>query len=123
MRRGSCLAGAVALAAVCACGGGGGGASLADLTGRWLLTPASSGVEGDSFAHGLASLAGEEVYAAVAGLGKPGILQALQSVPDVWAAIAPRAAALSVFVDQFLAYGEPEPEDDAAAISTGKAAG
>ena len=48
MRRGSCLAGAVALAAVCGCGGGGGGSSLADLTGRWLLTPASSGVEGDS---------------------------------------------------------------------------
>jgi hypothetical protein len=82
-----------------------------------------SEVDGDSFAHGLASLDGEEVYLAVAGLGKPGILQALQSVPDVWAALAPRASALSVFVDQFLAYGEPEPEDNSAAASAARAAG
>ena len=39
-----------ALAAVSACGsgGGGGGSGLSDLTGKWLLTPTSSGIEGDA---------------------------------------------------------------------------
>src|SRR5262245_11102974 len=40
---------AAVLAVLCACGGGGGGGGPgADLTGAWFLTPATSGVDGDT---------------------------------------------------------------------------
>jgi hypothetical protein len=92
--------------------------------GARLVRALEDGMDGCSFAHGLAALAGVEVYEAVEALGKPGILAALQSVPDVWALLAPRSEQLGRFIDEFLSYGrEDEPADgDSQAAAAAKEA-
>jgi len=67
------------------------------------------GLPGDAFAAGLDSFY-PGLYDQVAAAGKEGIMQALKSQPELWAQLEPREAEVERWVDEFLGWGQPEPE-------------
>jgi hypothetical protein len=78
-----------------------------------ILSALERGLSGDDFAESLVNIYGDSLYDQIARLGQPAIMQALQSVPELWAQLEPVQAEVERFVADFLAYGQPgdEPGD------------
>lgn len=80
-----------------------------------LVASITRGDDGSQLAEALAMLAGFETFEQVAAIGKPGIIEALKSSPEVWRQLQPFTGLgtppvdrLSEFVDEFLAFGNDD---------------
>lgn len=79
--------------------------------------------DGSELAEAISKTFGLETFEAVAALGKKGILEALQSSPELWASLKPftevvttagKENRLDLFVEEFIAFGDPMPAAEAA---------
>lgn len=81
------------------------------MAGPLILGVLQRGESGDNFAASLEGMYGKIVYDKIAALGKDPILAAMQQVPEFWNAIVP--SSIEKFVEEFIAYGNDEPETEA----------
>lgn len=73
-----------------------------------LINALDRGVPGDQIAASVDAMHGRLVYDQIIGMGKEGILRALQSSPQLWTRLQPIEAQLGVFIDEFISYSTAE---------------
>ena len=83
--------------------------ALVQQIGVQVVDALARGVTGDQFADSLVTFYGEAVYERIASFGQAGIMSALQSLPQLWAQLAPVQPQLEQFVSDFLGYGQETP--------------
>ena len=70
----------------------------------------SMGLAGDVFAEAFERQHGAAMYDQIVSTPLDGLLQAMQSVPQVWGILQPFEAKLPIFIAQFYDYAKDEPE-------------
>lgn len=76
--------------------------------GPLIIAALQRGEGGDNFGASIEGMLGKLTYDQIASVGKAGILEAMQGVPEFWNQVVP--ASMEKFVDEFIAYGQEEEE-------------
>lgn len=90
--------------------------------GGMIVNALNQGISGDSFAESIVNMVdlsggkGMLVYMQIRGLGREGILEALQSHGPLWQQLQPLGAQLDQFIDEFLSYGEDDEAEQPAEV-------
>ncbi len=77
-----------------------------------VVTCLERGLPGYALAEAISTMHGYAQYQQIAEAGHDGIMLGLQMFPDVWIKLAPIKPQVERFVQEFLKYGEAEPESD-----------
>jgi hypothetical protein len=82
--------------------------------GPMLVRAVNRGEDGSKFAESIETMFGVEsgVYPSIRAMGKEGIISALAMEPNTWQALQPMLPQLEQFVDEFLAYGNREDNNE-----------
>jgi len=77
-----------------------------------LLNALSIGADGGRFADSICVMYGSIAYQAISALGKEGILNAMKAYGPLWQQIASIEPQVATFIEEFLAYGDEQAEDE-----------